>query len=216
MTSARPSDAMPRRTRTSAMDEIESVVASGKEVTIHEAPISKHRFSGSGYISIDPQTGAGGYVIEGGARGGIISENTREKGGIAMTALVMGVVDMLIPPANAATADEKEASKAVLSLMLDFFGALLTDLMGPLALVVKEIIAYLLGLEELFTKCAGAQLFLVGYMFAIVSVATVLIGFVLIAGGVSFIAAAAIGALLNSLIGLLVIPPIAETVCAKK
>jgi hypothetical protein len=55
--------------RTSAWDEIESVVASGKEVTIHEAPISKHSFTGSGYIVVDPQTGAGAYLIEGGARG---------------------------------------------------------------------------------------------------------------------------------------------------
>jgi hypothetical protein len=58
-------------TRTSAWDEIESVVASGKEVTIHEAPISAHGFTGSGYTVVDPQTGAGGYLIEGGARGAI-------------------------------------------------------------------------------------------------------------------------------------------------
>jgi hypothetical protein len=44
-------------------------VASGKEVTIHEAPISAHGFTGSGYFAIDPQTGAGAYIIEGGARG---------------------------------------------------------------------------------------------------------------------------------------------------
>jgi hypothetical protein len=55
--------------RTSALDEIETVVAAGKEVTIHESPISAQGFSGTGYIEIDPQTGAGGYIIEGG-RGG--------------------------------------------------------------------------------------------------------------------------------------------------
>jgi hypothetical protein len=48
-------------------------VASGKEVTIHEAPISAHGFSGSGYTVIDPQTGAGAYIIEGGARGAILA-----------------------------------------------------------------------------------------------------------------------------------------------
>jgi hypothetical protein len=54
------------------MDEIETVVASGKEVTIHEAPISAHGFSGSGFFVIDSETGAGGYLIEGGARGGVL------------------------------------------------------------------------------------------------------------------------------------------------
>jgi hypothetical protein len=48
------------------------VVASGKEVTIHEAPISAHGFTGSGFTAIDPQTGAGAYLIEGGARGGLL------------------------------------------------------------------------------------------------------------------------------------------------
>jgi hypothetical protein len=65
----------PRRGRASAWDEIESVVASGKEVTIHEAPISAHGFTGSGYIAIDPQTGAGAYLIEGGARGALLLLN---------------------------------------------------------------------------------------------------------------------------------------------
>jgi hypothetical protein len=47
-------------------------MASGKEVTIHEAPISAYGFTGSGYTVIDPQTGTGAYVIEGGARGGLL------------------------------------------------------------------------------------------------------------------------------------------------
>jgi hypothetical protein len=67
-----------KKRRTSAWDEIETVVASGKEVTIHEAPISARGFTGSGYIAIDPQTGTGAYLIEGG-RGERYSKISRKE-----------------------------------------------------------------------------------------------------------------------------------------
>lgn len=41
----------------------------GLEVTIHEKPITQDGWSGAGYIAIDPSTGAGGYLIEGGSNG---------------------------------------------------------------------------------------------------------------------------------------------------
>jgi hypothetical protein len=82
--------------RTSAWDEIESVVASGKEVTIHEAPISAHGFSGSGYIAIDPQTGAGAHLIEGGARGATFASDM----GQAISAASLAVSDLLTGPVD--------------------------------------------------------------------------------------------------------------------
>ena len=45
----------------------------GYEVTIHQSPITESGWTGAGYIQIDPSTGAGGYMIEGGANGGWIA-----------------------------------------------------------------------------------------------------------------------------------------------
>ena len=45
--------------------EIRNAVNAGKEVTMHEKSINKHGWKGFGYIVIDPETGAGAYIIEG-------------------------------------------------------------------------------------------------------------------------------------------------------
>ena len=50
--------------------EIQSAVQAGKEVTVHEKPISAHGFTGYGYTITDPETGAGAYLIEGRGNGG--------------------------------------------------------------------------------------------------------------------------------------------------
>ena len=55
--------------RGSVIEEIKRAIAAGKEVTVHEKPISESGWSGAGYILIDPETGAGAHLIEGGARG---------------------------------------------------------------------------------------------------------------------------------------------------
>ena len=51
--------------------EIRNAVNAGKEVTVHEKSINKHGWKGFGYIVIDPETGAGAYLIEGSGNGGI-------------------------------------------------------------------------------------------------------------------------------------------------
>ena len=42
----------------------------GKEVTFHEKSINAHGWTGVGYIIVDPDTGAGAYLIEGKGNGG--------------------------------------------------------------------------------------------------------------------------------------------------
>lgn len=49
--------------------EIQNALAAGKEVTVHQAPITLSGWTGSGYIITDPGTGAGAYKISGGANG---------------------------------------------------------------------------------------------------------------------------------------------------
>ena len=50
--------------------EIRSAIQAGKEVTVHERPINAHSWNGYGYTITDPETGAGGYIIEGRGNGG--------------------------------------------------------------------------------------------------------------------------------------------------
>jgi ABC-type multidrug transport system fused ATPase/permease subunit len=52
--------------------EIRSAIDSGKEVVVHERAINSNGWSGYGYIIVDPETGAGGYLIEGGGNGSFL------------------------------------------------------------------------------------------------------------------------------------------------
>jgi len=52
--------------------EIRSAVQSGKEVMVHERAITASGWTGYGYVIVDPNTGAGSYLIEGNGSGGII------------------------------------------------------------------------------------------------------------------------------------------------
>lgn len=52
--------------------EIRSAINAGKEVTFHERAINAHGWTGHGYIIVDPDTGAGAYLIEGSGNGGIL------------------------------------------------------------------------------------------------------------------------------------------------
>lgn len=51
-------------------NKIRQALDMGREVTVHEKPIRQSGWAGAGYIHIDPNTGAGGYTIEGGSNGG--------------------------------------------------------------------------------------------------------------------------------------------------
>jgi len=53
--------------------DILGAINAGKEVTVHQNPVSVNGWSGSGYIALDLNTGAGGYIISGGANGGFLS-----------------------------------------------------------------------------------------------------------------------------------------------
>ncbi|MEW5837733.1 MAG: hypothetical protein AB1717_02740 [Pseudomonadota bacterium] len=52
--------------------EIANALNAGMEVTVHQADITANGWTGSGYIILDPETGAGAYKISGGANGGNI------------------------------------------------------------------------------------------------------------------------------------------------
>ena len=51
---------------------VQNALDVGHVVTIHEKPITQSGWTGAGYTTIDPETGAGGYMIDGALNGGIL------------------------------------------------------------------------------------------------------------------------------------------------
>jgi hypothetical protein len=54
------------------MNEMQNALAAGREITVHQSPITQSGWTGSGYIITDPATGAGAYKISGGANGSFL------------------------------------------------------------------------------------------------------------------------------------------------
>ncbi|PTT79421.1 transglutaminase [Pelomonas sp. HMWF004] len=52
------------------LQKVRSYLDAGYEVTIHQSPVAIDGWVGTGFVAIDPSTGAGGYLIEGGSNGG--------------------------------------------------------------------------------------------------------------------------------------------------
>lgn len=68
--------------------DILNALNAGKEVTIHERSIAIQGWRGFGYLVIDPSTGAGGYLISGGANGGSIANDL-----LGFVGWLLGMVD---------------------------------------------------------------------------------------------------------------------------
>lgn len=77
---------------------IESAVAVGLEVTVHEEPISVPGWSGTGYIVADPATGESGFLISGGANGGFLELLSGIGLGASAAALVAMLFWILLTP----------------------------------------------------------------------------------------------------------------------
>jgi hypothetical protein len=79
--------------------EIANALNAGMEVTVHQADITAHGWTGSGYIVLDPETGAGAYKISGGANGAVLIFLS-----ILLSALSL-LLTILIPSAQAGDKD---------------------------------------------------------------------------------------------------------------
>ena len=71
--------------------EIRNAVMAGKVATAHEAQIIHYNWVGSGYLLIDPETGAGAYKIAGGANGGQLTNVASFMDALSWIALAFGV-----------------------------------------------------------------------------------------------------------------------------
>lgn len=69
-------------------NEIRVAIQSGMEITVHEKPITESGWTGYGYIITDPDTGGGGYLIEGGGNGAVAYSYGVIVGGLITLAMV--------------------------------------------------------------------------------------------------------------------------------
>lgn len=78
--------------------DIEQAVATGKQVVISQAAVTVGRWTGVGYILLDPETGAGAYLISGGANGGFFDwlNEVSTEAGIAL--YIAGLIATLAGP----------------------------------------------------------------------------------------------------------------------
>ena len=77
--------------------EIRNAVNAGKEVTVHEKSINKHGWKGFGYIVIDPETGAGVYIIEGSGNGGWLYLGAEALQALSTIVISMYIAAILTP-----------------------------------------------------------------------------------------------------------------------
>lgn len=108
--------------------DIRNAVRTGKEVTAHEDTINFHGRHSAGYIVLDPETGAGGYLIASGENGGDLLVDL-----IDMLATIIGALDHI----------------GVVGDALRAIGKYLGGGAG--------IVGFVLGLISLFDRCMGVN-----------------------------------------------------------
>lgn len=74
-----------------AKAEIYDALATGKEVTVHAQDVTLNGWSGSGYLLIDPDSGAGAYKIAGGTNGGFLKWVDSNSGLLGLAAWAIGI-----------------------------------------------------------------------------------------------------------------------------
>jgi hypothetical protein len=82
--------------------EIRNAVQAGKEVTVHEKSVSAYGWTGYGYSIVDPETGAGAYIIEGGGNGAILEFVQDNSGSLTLISMILGLIGGYIASAGLA------------------------------------------------------------------------------------------------------------------
>ena len=95
--------------------DIRNSVYAGKEVTAHERPVNFFGSQSSGYIVLDPYSGAGPYLIEGGENGGYLKQ---AGGGGVIAAAITALVFNGLPAAAAAAVTASLALLMVGAMLL--------------------------------------------------------------------------------------------------
>lgn len=144
-----------------AKAEIQNSLAAGMEVTTHQAEITVNGWTGSGYIILDPETGAGAYKISGGFNGAIFA--------VAMIFMALSIIVPALLAASGTIGVFAGILGAGLSFanFLDFVNKLETvsnfDEFNSLAAAktlaaVVSLLGIAIKLPELLAKDTGVQM----------------------------------------------------------
>lgn len=74
------------------MTDIRNGVNAGKTVTVHDTQITLNGWSGTGYTILDPESGAGAYMIGGGLDGGFLQFMSDNGNYYALAIGILGIV----------------------------------------------------------------------------------------------------------------------------
>lgn len=123
---------------------VQQALEAGQEVTIHQRPVLlQDGWAGAGFVLLDPETGAGRYLIEGGGNGGaLVGLGVGLVSGIAIimagpvVAGLVGVIGFLIGVIYALTLSISDLlSFAASRLIGTFSGIVLSVIIGQYILV---------------------------------------------------------------------------------
>ncbi len=137
--------------------EISNALAAGKEVTTHEKNVSVGNWTGSGYVILDPDNGAGAYKIAGGANGGTLT-------GEDVSPIVFNMLNInaVVPTAALLTSAATRLINAItfaetwLSGMFDCYK---TEILGAVAIIIIAVaVGMLIGSVSAGTGAAPAFL----------------------------------------------------------
>jgi transglutaminase-like putative cysteine protease len=137
-----------------AKEDIRNAALAGKVATVHANRITVGRWTGSGYAIADPQTGAGAYIIEGGANGAALDDDAL-KG-------LEALADLVVAPAYASGPDtDKKDHDDHMSLFLEKLSEFLEHVLkDPILKAALKTISKAFGLLDavkIWNTCSGSD-----------------------------------------------------------
>ncbi len=150
-------------------EDIQNAVNAGKEVTVSKTNISFNGWTGCGYIVINPETGAGAYMLSGGTNGAILLVALMLLTAIALLAIAVAigpiavvVVSLLMPVylailawlAGTANESQRKCAQAIVLSVGLFLKAIWDFTMTPLSLT-RLTITVNGALDRVGRECYG-------------------------------------------------------------
>jgi hypothetical protein len=123
LTAANASALLPQLSASSAVkSQISAAVAAGQTVLVSQRAPERLDWSGVGYIMLDPDTGAGAYLIEGGLNGGELADCEEQRQPLSLsieqiilTLLILAMIAAIIAGSGGAGAAAAPAMIAVMA-----------------------------------------------------------------------------------------------------
>jgi hypothetical protein len=175
--------------------EIANALNAGMEVTVHQADITAHGWTGSGYIVLDPETGAGAYKISGGANGGLLILLQE------LASAINIVLNLLIPSAHASSGGGEDGGWLV---FLASIVPIVKATLGAIIEAVSALVAIVVQFIQYATACHNAEaVYLLTYMYAAITISVSILGFF---AGLPFAIGVLVSAAIDITIGFALMP----------